>query len=101
MAQRKKTIKKSNYIFNSNNMVAIGMAIFLTMTLISTNIAVSSKTYQLISCNKELDKLEDERKELDEQKEYLTSPIIVREKAVNNLKMVDIENIDELIKIQP
>ena len=93
--------KKKKMLFKRNSFLIPAIAITLILSLVYTNIAVSSKTYKLISCNKELDQLNSEKKDLDEEIKALTSPVTVREKAINKLEMIDIENIDELIEIQP
>lgn len=97
----KKTIKQRRLNLKQSGIIFISSTIILTLTLISSNIAASSKMYELINCNKQLTKLEEERKELEEEKEKLTSPAVIREKAINNLGMVNIENIEEILVIQP
>lgn len=97
----KKTIRQRRLDIKQNWVVFISSTLILTLILISSNIAASSKMYELINCNKQLNKLEEERKELEEEKEKLTSPAVIREKAINNLGMVNVENIEELLIIQP
>lgn len=96
----KRIRRRKQQSFSDKKMIII-MPIFLVAILVFSNVAVSSKTYKLINCNKELDTLKMEYKDLSEEKEVLISPVRIREKAVNDLGMVDIENIDELLVIQP
>lgn len=100
MAARKTIRKRKEYI-SQKSVLLISTSLVLTITLISSNIIASSKMYDLIKCNKQLSALEEERKELEEEKEILTSPAVIRDKAINNLNMVAVENIEELLVIQP
>lgn len=97
----KQVSKRKRHSFSNKKIVIIIMSIFLVATLVFSNVAVSSKTYTLINCNRELDTLETEFKDLNEQKEVLISPVRIREKAINDLHMADIENIEDLLVIQP
>lgn len=101
IVNKSKRIRRRKQQSFSNKKIIIIMPFFLVSTLLFSNVAVSSKTYKLINCNKELDTLKTEYKDLNEEKEVLISPVRIREKAVNDLGMVDIENIDELLMIQP
>lgn len=97
----KKISRRKGKSFSNKKTTIIMMSTTLVAMLIFSNVAVSSKTYALINCTKELDSLKAEFKDLNEQKEVLISPIRIREKAMNDLGMADIENIDELLVIQP
>lgn len=102
IVNKSKSIKRRQQKSFLNKKIAIIVTpILLVVTLVFSNVGVSSKTYQLINCNRELDSLNAEFKDLNEQKEVLISPVLIREKAINDLDMVDIENIDELLLIQP
>lgn len=100
MATRKR-IQRQKLTFSFDTKTFLCMIILLTGILIFTNIMVYSKMYKLIKIDNQISALQEEKKELLQEQDYLTSPSVVRDKAMNNLNMVAVENIDELLVIRP
>lgn len=90
--------RKSGSIFKDNRFILTTVSISLGIILVTSNVILSRKTYEIISLKKQLDTLTAEKKDLNEEVEAVLSPIAIKDRALK-LDMVEVESIEELLEL--
>lgn len=100
LLRKKNRIKhrKSGSLIKDKRFILITSSISLGIVLVSTNVIVTRKTYEIIALKRELDNLATEKKDLNEEVEAIVSPVAIKERALK-LEMEEIDSIDELMDI--
>lgn len=93
--------KKSPNLLRERVFVTICISIFLGVVLVTTNILLSQETYKIIKVKAKIDELHAERVDLQESIDNLLSPTRIRRVAIDKFKMENVDDISELVDLQP